>query len=191
MPCSYWPLLLECVRYCSKLLELSNLNRSLHTLNVAAVSVMFCCSAPYQSAPSCSSLPRRTLFTFTVNIIPQFPCCSGLCKYMLQPQKWSKPFCIVVVIKSESTVEQRFRASWLVSGLVIFGIDNCSLVSNKTEDSMHWKVCSWTAEACVVRLPMPPVFEGEVGGAELLANVRLVGSWLWGRKVGILPGFVW
>ena len=140
------------------------------------------------------------LLTFRVNIILQFLCCISLCMYMLQPQQWSNPFCIVVLIKSESTVEQRFRASWLVSGLVIFGIDNCSLVSNKPEGSMHWKVCSWTAEACVLRLPMPPVFEGEVGGWVAPNYVwldldfdcgegRWVSCWVLSSNTGIL--FCW
>lgn len=116
--------------------------------------------------------------TFRVNIILQFLCCIGLCKYMLQPQKWSNPFCIAVLIKSESTVEQHFRASWLVSGLVIFGIDNCSLVSNKTEDSMHWKVCSWTAEACVLRLPIHQFLRGRWVGGWVAPNYLQIYVWL-------------
>lgn len=155
------------------------------------VSVLLLCCVSFR-AELLYSPKAYLLLTFTINVVLQFLCCIGLYKYMLQPQKGSNPFCIAVLIKRESTAEQRVRASWLVSGLVIFGIDNCSLVSNKKEDSLQCKVCSWTAEACVLWLPMPTVFEGKwvCGWRRILANIHLVGSWLWGRTVGILLGFV-
>jgi len=112
--------------------------------------------------------------------------------YMLQPQKWSNPFCIAVLIKSESQWSSVSEPAGLWADLLFLALTTAV-----------WLVTNWKT-ACIGRFVLelqrpafydfscPQFLRGRwVGGAELLERIRLVGSWLWGRKVGILLGFVW